>query len=184
MDPYETMRRPTGRAAQRDAKNKALTARERGGLLRLRQFGDFKCLHCGRPVSAMPALSGVNNRNHCPYCLWSKHVDLRYAGDRLAVCKGPMPPIGLTVKRSGKKYVTSAGGELMLVHRCERCGALSLNRMAADDFVAGAWEVFKDAPALEPEEEAEADAAGIELLGAQAEAVVRAQLFGRGEENP
>jgi hypothetical protein len=160
-------------------KNKRLSMRERGGSLREKQFGDFKCLHCGRPVSAMPALSGVNNRNHCPYCLWSKHVDLREAGDRLAVCKGPMPPIGLTVKRSGKKYATAAG-ELMLVHRCAHCGALSLNRMAADDFVAGAWEVFEAAPALEAEVTEEADAAGIELLGAQAEAVVRAQLFGRG----
>src|SRR3954447_17061780 len=179
MDPYETTRRPTGGAARRDAKNKTLTARERGGLLRLRQFGDFKCLHCGRPVSAMPALSGVNNRNHCPYCLWSKHVDLREAGDRLAVCKGPMPPIGLTMKRSGKKYA-AAGGELMLVHRCERCGELSLNRMAADDFVAGAWEVFEAAPVLGPDVTAEADAAGIELLGAHAEGLVRAQLFGIG----
>ena len=179
MDPYETTRRAT----RRDAKNKALTARERGGALRQRQFGDFKCLHCGRPVSTMPALSGVNNRNHCPYCLWSKHVDLRQAGDRLAVCKGPMPPIGLTVKRSGKKYAAAAAGELMLVHRCAHCGALSLNRMAADDFVAGAWEVFKGAPALEAEEAAEAELAGIGLLGAQAEEVVRAQLFGRGESN-
>jgi hypothetical protein len=52
--------------------------------------------------------------------------------------------------------------------------------MAADDFVAGAWEVFEAAPALGPEVAAEADAAGIELLGALAEGVVRAQLFGRG----
>ena len=176
MDPYETTRRAT----RREMKNRALTARERGGTLRQRQFGDFKCLHCGRPVSTMPALSGVNNRNHCPYCLWSKHVDLREAGDRLAVCKGPMPPIGLTVKRSGKKYAPAAGGELMLVHRCERCGALSLNRMAADDFVAGPWEVFKCAPTLEPEVTAKANAAGIELLHEPAEEMVRAQLFGRG----
>ena len=177
MDPYD----PTRRGMRREMKNKRLSMRERGGSLREKQFGDFKCQHCGRPVSAMPALSGVNNRNHCPYCLWSKHVDLREAGDRLAVCKGPMPPIGLTVKRSGKKYAPAAAGELMLVHRCTRCGALSLNRMAADDFVAGAWEVFEAAPALEAEVAAEAGAAGIELLGAQAEAVVRAQLFGRGE---
>ena len=175
MDPYD----PTQRGTRREMKNKRLSMRERGGSLREKQFGDFKCLNCGRPVSAMPALSGVNNRNHCPYCLWSKHVDLRAAGDRLAVCKGPMPPIGLTVKRSGKKYAAAAG-ELMLVHRCAHCGALSLNRMAADDFVAGAWEVFESAPALEPEVAAEAGAAGIELLGAHAEAVVRAQLFGRG----
>src|SRR5205085_9453975 len=95
------------------------------------------------------------------------------------VCKGPMPPIGLTVKRSGKKYPTAGGGELMLVHRCALCGALSLNRMAADDFVAGAWEVFEAAPRLETEVTAEAALAGIELLGTREEEVVRAQLFGR-----
>jgi hypothetical protein len=177
MDTTEYDRRPK----RREAKNRLLTARERGGRLRQQQFGDFKCLNCGRPVSAMPALSGVNNRNHCPYCLWSKHVDLRQAGDRLAVCKGPMPPIGLTAKRSGKKYPAATGGELMLVHRCKRCGALSLNRMAADDFVAGAWEVFEAAPGLEPALAAQADAAGIELLSAPAHSLVRAQLFGRGE---
>ena len=175
MDAYDIARRST----RREKKNKLLTARERGGMRRERQFGDFKCLNCGREVSALPAVSGVHNRNHCPYCLVSKHVDLRQAGDRLAVCKGPMRPIGLTAKRSGKKYTAQAPGELMLVHHCQRCGALSINRMAADDFVAGAWEVFEAAPAAPPELSAAAQQAGIDLLDAELHALVRAQLFGR-----
>ena len=32
-------------------------------------FGDFRCAHCNAIVSSAHMLSGVNNRNHCPYCL-------------------------------------------------------------------------------------------------------------------
>ena len=60
--------------------------------------------HCHVIVSSAHLLSGVNNRNHCPYCLWSCHLDLYTAGDRLSACKAPMKPIGLTMKRSRNKY--------------------------------------------------------------------------------
>ena len=45
-------------------------------------FGDFVCAHCHALVSSAHWLSGGNNRNHCPYCLWSYHLDLYAAGDR------------------------------------------------------------------------------------------------------
>ncbi len=93
---------------------------------------DFRCLHCGSQVLANPRLSGVNNRNHCPYCLYSRHVDWKEAGDRLSPCKGPMRAVGLTLKRVKKKYGPQLG-EVMLIHRCETCGQLSYNRIAADD---------------------------------------------------
>lgn len=93
---------------------------------------DFRCLHCRMQVSGNPHLSGVRNRNHCPYCLYSQHVDLHTAGDRLADCKAEMKPIGLTLKQTRKKYGPSTG-ELMLVHVCLGCGKLSINRIAADD---------------------------------------------------
>ncbi len=67
-------------------------------------FGDFRCVHCRVMISANIALSGVNSRNHCPYCLWSKHLDLFKAGDRLSACKGAMKPVGLALKTSYKKY--------------------------------------------------------------------------------
>ena len=98
-----------------------------------REFGDFRCASCGRFVSAHPGLSGVHNRNHCPYCLASRHVDLQRPGDRLSACKGIMQPLGLTLKRVHKKYAVPDAGELMLIHRCSDCGKLSLNRIAADD---------------------------------------------------
>ena len=96
-------------------------------------FGDFKCAYCHVMVSSAHFLSGVNNRNHCPYCLWSCHLDLFAAGDRLSACKGRMKPIGLTMKHSRNKYRPDGRGELMLIHQCIECGALSINRIAADD---------------------------------------------------
>jgi hypothetical protein len=93
---------------------------------------DFRCAHCGNYVSAMHAVCGVNNRNHCPYCLWSCHLDLLTAGDRLSACKAPMRPLGLTTKPGRNKYALTSG-ELMLVHLCVGCGRLSINRIAADD---------------------------------------------------
>ena len=82
---------------------------------------DFTCAHCHNYVSAGPMLAGVHNRNHCPYCLWSKHLDQFKAGDRMAACKAPMQPIGLTMKYSHKKYASVSGSELMLVHICGGC---------------------------------------------------------------
>lgn len=106
-------------------------------------FGDFKCAHCHILVSSAHFLSGVNNRNHCPYCLWSCHLDLYAAGDRLSACKGQMKPIGLTMKHGRNKYRLDKRGELMLVHQCIECGTLSINRIAADDVPSGIMEVFE-----------------------------------------
>jgi hypothetical protein len=44
-----------------------------------------------------------------------------------------MAPVGLTLKKSRDKYARHTQGELMLVHRCQACGDLSINRIAADD---------------------------------------------------
>ncbi len=106
-------------------------------------FGDFKCAHCGVIVSSAHILSGVNNRNHCPYCLWSCHLDLYAAGDRLSACKGQMKPIGLTMKNGRNKYRLDKRGELMLVHECRDCGTLSINRIAADDELSNIIDVFE-----------------------------------------
>jgi hypothetical protein len=106
-------------------------------------FGDFQCAHCHILVSSAHYLSGVNNRNHCPYCLWSCHLDLYAAGDRLCACKGQMKPIGLTMKSGRNKYRLGNRGELMLVHECIECGALSINRIAADDDPGAILAVFQ-----------------------------------------
>ena len=80
----------------------------------------FLCKHCYVYVSSASFLSGVQNRNHCPYCLWSRHLDLYAAGDRLSACKSSMKPIGLTTKVINKKYGYGRG-ELMLIHLCTDC---------------------------------------------------------------
>lgn len=66
---------------------------------------DFTCEHCGAGVR------GSGFTNHCPKCLWSKHVDIE-PGDRRETCGGMMEPIAL--EGSTPQY--------RLVHQCTRCG--------------------------------------------------------------
>ena len=102
----------------------------------------FTCRHCGAVVSSDLILSGVQNRNHCPYCLWSKHVDLYQSGDRLNACKAVMRPVGLTFKQERNKY-GSGLGELQVIHRCSDCGGFSINRIAADDDNDLLWALYE-----------------------------------------
>jgi hypothetical protein len=162
MDFYEAYVRPDSRRAR--SKHNTFASRPHAGLARERAFGDFTCRHCQRPVSADPARSRVNHRNHCPYCLWSRHVDLAEAGDRLAACKAEMEPVGLAFKRRHKKYAGDQPGELMLVHRCTGCGTLSINRIAADDGPAALRAVYETSLAQAPTWQGDAQAAGIDLL--------------------
>lgn len=87
---------------------------------RVRRDG-FRCLFCSSSV--VPPSTGSQHRNHCPYCLWSLHVDDQ-PGDRMANCRGLMEPVAVWVR---------AKGEWALVHRCQACGSLKSNRIAADD---------------------------------------------------
>lgn len=142
-------------------------------------FGDFRCAHCGGWVSSLSLLSGVQNRNHCPYCLWSCHLDLFAAGDRLSACKAPMRPIGLTLKRNRNKYQTGPGGEMMLIHECEDCRALSINRIAADDDLETIQSVFQASLRGGPSLQALMASQGILLLAMNHASVVRARLYGQ-----
>ena len=81
----------------------------------------FTCKSCGRLVT--PGGAGSGHRNHCPNCLSSLHVDIE-PGDRASDCGGLMEPVAVWVRKSG---------EWAIIHRCRRCGALSSNRVAADD---------------------------------------------------
>lgn len=139
---------------------------------------EFRCIHCAGLVLADPALSGVVNRNHCPYCLWSRHLDQFEAGDRLAACKAPMRPVGLSQKRVRKKYASGAGGELMLVHRCEACGKTALNRIAADDDPEALIVVFEASLQQDFALQVELNREDIHMLGRADAGRVRMQLFG------
>ncbi|MGZ4132245.1 MAG: RNHCP domain-containing protein [Actinomycetota bacterium] len=87
-----------------------------------RRAGSFRCGHCRLDVPEQAP--GTAHRNHCPNCLWSRHVDDDTPGDRAADCGSQMEPIGVTVR---------GGGEWVLVHRCAGCGEIHLNRTAGDD---------------------------------------------------
>ena len=138
---------------------------------------DFTCKHCGIFVTSLTPISGVINRNHCPYCLWSRHLDLYEAGDRLCACKASMRPIGLTIKQTRKKYAQS-GGELMLVHLCVECGAVSINRIAADDLTERILDVFEDSLAEMENISGAVNLGRIQLLGPDKYPLIRARLFG------
>ena len=140
-------------------------------------FGDFKCGHCLQIVSSAHTHSGVNHRNHCPYCLWSCHLDLFESGDRLSACKGQMKPIGLTMKKSRNKYRLGSGGELMLIHLCKDCGSLSINRLASDDDPDSVIQAFYASESLSPQVRVECESQGIEILN-DPETAYR-QLYGQ-----
>jgi hypothetical protein len=83
--------------------------------------GVFKCHHCRRFIGPVPY--GGYHRNHCPFCLYSLHVDVS-KGDRRNDCGARMEPIG---------FFQRPNGEYVLLHRCLGCGEERINRIAADD---------------------------------------------------
>jgi hypothetical protein len=82
----------------------------------------FKCRKCKSFIGAPP--TGGRQRNHCPNCLHSLHVDLKTPGDRGSDCQSLMEPAASFVR---------PGGEQVVVHRCKGCGIERHNRVAADD---------------------------------------------------
>src|SRR3990167_10150601 len=85
----------------------------------------FMCSHCKAFVSVNDKI-GTRNRNHCPFCLWSMHVDDKYSGDRKSQCRQQMKHIGLTFKKEGiDKYGKQRQGEIMVIHKCMECDFLS-----------------------------------------------------------
>jgi len=77
---------------------------------------DFNCANCGAQVM------GTGYTNHCPKCLWSKHVDIN-PGDRAEECGGMMKPVDLYME--GQNWV--------LIHECERCDTKKRNIISTDD---------------------------------------------------
>ncbi len=80
---------------------------------------EFECENCKRQVPKL----GYSCRNHCPYCLFSKHVDIE-PGDRAEECHGLLEPVGIETD-SKKGYV--------IIFKCQKCGKIRKNKMAEDD---------------------------------------------------
>ncbi len=78
----------------------------------------FICENCGKEVQKL----GYTARDHCPYCLYSKHLDIN-PGDRQNKCKGLMKPIGIEKFKNSYK----------IIYSCSKCKEIHKNIMAIDD---------------------------------------------------
>ena len=76
----------------------------------------FVCDHCGKEVPP----NGVTSRDHCPFCLYSRHVDL-FPGDRQNPCGGVLVPLS-ALPHSKKGFV--------IRYKCEKCGEIITNKAA------------------------------------------------------
>lgn len=83
----------------------------------IRVIEDFECENCQTTVK------GDGYTNHCPKCLYSKHVDMEVPGDRMSNCLGLMLPI----------RAEFSGGEYTIVHKCERCEKQIRNKSHSQD---------------------------------------------------
>ncbi|MCD5380347.1 RNHCP domain-containing protein [Candidatus Gracilibacteria bacterium] len=81
----------------------------------------FECDNCSQKIIPHPTGSA---RNHCPVCLYSKHLDDVSPGDRNSECYGLMEPIGIDYKKNK--------GD-MIKHKCTKCDKVILNQIAPDD---------------------------------------------------
>ena len=82
---------------------------------------NFTCQNCGKEVLAL----SVGYRNHCPFCLYSLHVD-KQPGDRKNSCRGKMRPVS---------YEVSSKKGIVLWFVCLRCGEKKCNKAANLDRV-------------------------------------------------
>ncbi len=78
----------------------------------------FICENCNKTVEPLKYTS----RDHCPYCLYSKHVDIN-PGDRKNTCQGLLIPTGI------EKYKNT----YKIIYKCNKCGEYHKNIMANDD---------------------------------------------------
>ncbi len=77
---------------------------------------DFVCENCKQEVI------GNGYTNHCPNCLYSKHVDI-HPGDRAEECKGLMKPVDSAMEK----------GDIFIVHECIKCGFQKRNKFQIED---------------------------------------------------
>ena len=79
---------------------------------------DFTCDNCNNKVK------GSGYTNHCPNCLYSKHVDHLSPGDRKSDCLGLMVPVSL-------KLVGGQPNKIKFI--CQKCQKNIYNKVSDDD---------------------------------------------------
>jgi len=77
---------------------------------------DFVCKKC------KIITKGDGYTDHCPACLWSKHVDIN-PGDRASECGAMMKPVGIKTKKDG--YI--------IYYSCAKCGYKHRVKSARND---------------------------------------------------
>ena len=83
-----------------------------------KRIEDFVCENCGFKVI------GNGYTNHCPKCLYSKHVDIN-PGDRLEKCGGLMKPVS----------IEGSTGHYKIMHSCIKCGYKKINKVQDIDSI-------------------------------------------------
>lgn len=78
----------------------------------------FICENCKKEVQKL----NYTARDHCNYCLYSKHVDI-FPGDRQNNCHGLLEPISI------EKYKNT----YKIIYKCQKCHKIHKNIMANDD---------------------------------------------------
>lgn len=79
---------------------------------------NFICDNCHKQVETLKYTA----RDHCPNCLYSKHVDIN-PGDRANKCLGLLKPIGIEKFKNTYK----------IIYKCNKCGEIHKNIIASDD---------------------------------------------------
>ena len=92
---------------------------------------EFICENCKKKVDKL----NYTARDHCPYCLYSKHVDIN-PGDRLNECKGLLKPIAIEKFKDTYK----------IVYKCNKCNQIHKNIIANDDDMNIIIELTKETP--------------------------------------
>ena len=89
----------------------------------------FICENCNKEVSKL----NYSSRDHCPYCLYSKHVDIN-PGDRSNECQGLLKPIDI------EKYKDT----YKIIYQCEKCHQIHKNIIANDDSFDRILDIMKN----------------------------------------
>jgi DNA-directed RNA polymerase subunit RPC12/RpoP len=90
----------------------------------------FICLNCKAQVTA---ITKGTIRNHCPFCLYSLHLDVK-PGDRACGCRGLMAPYALD-------YHSQKGWQI--IHLCQKCSHKTKNITSSDDDIDKIAEIMK-----------------------------------------
>lgn len=89
----------------------------------------FVCENCGNFVNPL----NYSARDHCPFCLYSKHVDIM-PGDRANNCCGLLEPIKIEKFKNTYK----------IIYKCQKCHQEHKNIMATDDDINAIIELSKN----------------------------------------